>query len=106
MTTDDLLDELRRLDGKFVLVSFHPTGARDGSALWVTGRIRRDVVDQPERGVAFGIGRPRRLNNDWAELEIMWDDVESAAWRGDLIANGRPALAVTLRGGGLLTIVP
>ncbi|HEY3184149.1 MAG TPA: hypothetical protein VGJ77_15015 [Gaiellaceae bacterium] len=106
MTTPDLYEELRQLEGKFVAVSFHPTGEWNGSVLHAQGQMQQDVVDQPEGGVAFGIGKPRRRNNDWAELEIMWDDVESVAWRRDLLENGRPALAVTMRGGCLITIVP
>ena len=106
VTTDGLSEELRRLDGKFVAVAFHATGERSGSVLHAQGRIRQDVVDQPEGGVAFGIGRSRRLSGDWAQLEIAWEDVESAAWRRDLFAGRRPVLALTMRGGGLLTIIP
>ena len=107
VTRDELLDELESLDGKFVGVALRPTGGWNGTVLHAQGRIRRGVVDQPQGGIGFGIGTPRlrdRLRNDWAEFEIIWDEVESAAWREDLLASGSPVLAITMRGGGLLTI--
>jgi hypothetical protein len=106
VTVDELFDELRRLDGKFVGVRLCPTGVWDGSALHAQGRFRQDVVDQPENGVALGIGSARRLGNEWSEVEILSDDVESAVWRDDLLQGGRPVLAVTMRGGALLVIAP
>jgi hypothetical protein len=104
VTREDLMLELDKLDGQFVGVAFRPTQAWFGSVLHAQGKIRRDFVDQPPDGVAFGIGAARRRNGDWAEFEIIWADVESAAWRRDLLPNGNPVLAVMMRGGALLTI--
>ena len=105
VTTDEVFEELRRLEGKFVSVSLHPTGEWGGSGLHAQGRLRQNVVDQPERGIACGIGRTRRLNNDWAEIQILATDIESAAWRGDII-RGKRVLALAIRGGALLVFVP
>ena len=104
MTRDQLLEELRKLDGQFVGVAFHPTEPWEGSVLHAQGRIRSDFVDQPENGIAFGIGKPRRRTNDWAEFQIIWDDVESAAWRDDVLPTGRSVLVICLRGGSRLTV--
>ena len=104
VTPDELFEELRRLNGKFVAVSFHPTAEWAGSVLHAQGRLGEDVVDPPEGGIAFGIRRPRRLSGDWAEVEIMSYDVESAVWRRNLPEHGPPLLAITMRGGAFLAI--
>lgn len=107
MTVDELFAELHRLDGKSVAVAVHIADEWN-PVLHAQGRLRHGVVDDPpEGGMGFGIGRVRRLNNDWAELELKREDIESAAWRDDLLPQGRrPVLAITMRGGALLTITP
>jgi hypothetical protein len=105
VTAADVFAELGRLEGSFVTVAIHPTGEWYSSALHAQGRLQQHAVDQPKDGIAFGIGKAHRLNNDWAEFELLAADIEEASWRTDLVAGGR-VLAVRLRGGALLTVAP
>ncbi len=104
MRPEELFDVLRGFHQQFVSVSFRPTAAWHGSILHAQGRLRHDVVDQPEGGIAFGIGKARRINRDWAEVQIMADEVEAAEWRDDLV-EGRSVFVISFRDGGLLTFV-
>jgi len=114
MTLDEFLEELARLEGRFVAVAFHPARSWN-PVLHIQGELHRDELDDGPGVIAYSIGRePPHPDAPWkrsgpiehASFDVLPNEIETIEWRDDLVPAGSRVIAVAIREGSMLTITP